>query len=83
MRNRTSYILESLVRFDLDEFTVTRELGQRALPLMLEVETPDDSITRDAIQKLGFSFDEELSPGFKKVNNFTLRQIFDYYSRQS
>ncbi len=82
VRFRTSYIINE-VRFELDVFTKTKRLGDMRLPMMLEVETPDDNLTREIIQKLGFGFEEVIAPGILKVTDWNFKDIFDYYAKQA
>lgn len=81
MRHRTSYI-KDIIRFELDLFYKTKRLGDRRLPLMLEVETPDASLTVKVVSDLGYDLKVQPNPTTPFVVDWKLGQIFDYYDNQ-
>ena len=73
IKHRTTYKLDQ-VNFELDKIKRTKELGDIELPLMLEVQTPEEQLTKGAIQMLGYDLND------KRVVDWSLDKIFRYYA---
>ena len=64
------------IKFELDHVQKTLTLGDRVLPLFLEIETPYSELTCATVEELGFSLDDP------RVVSWSMSDILRFYSKK-
>lgn len=72
-KKRVSYLIDN-VRFEFDSIYSTLALGDREIPLFLEIESPDSRLTMQAVVDLGYNLSHQ------NVVDWNMRKIIQHYA---